>query len=61
MDITITPETVEGVCAGDVFKWNGKRYRIQKRTRSAISVTRYYWFDAASDWIVRRVQAWRQK
>lgn len=64
MDITITPEAVEGVDAGEVFKWNGKKYRIQKKTRSAISVTRHYWFDAAWDeivWTAKRFLIWRQK
>lgn len=62
MGFSVDPEIVRRDDVGDVFiHTDGHRYKVTKKTRTALAVTRHYWFDAAYDWIVCKVQAWRQK
>lgn len=56
MDISITPEAVEGVDVGDVFKWQGKNWKITKKTRTAIAVSRHYWFDTLYERILNKLK-----
>ena len=65
MDFSVDPEIVRRDDVGDVFTHiDGHRYKVTKKTRTAIAVTRYYWFDALYDWLVwsaKRFTIWRQK
>ena len=57
MDFSVDPEIVRRDDVGDVFiNTDGHRYKVTKKTRTALAVTRYYWFDAAYDWIVSKVK-----
>lgn len=46
-------EDVKDYSEGDILKLDGKRYRLLKKTTTAIAARRYYWFDAAIDWLAR--------
>ena len=54
MDLTIPHETVEHVCEGETFKFEGKRYRLERKRSTAVAVTRYYWWDALYDYLTRK-------
>lgn len=47
--MTITAAGLNGLIVGDIIKVEGKNYRIEKKTCTAIAVSRYYWFDALWD------------
>lgn len=45
--LNVTPEVVRRDNVGDIFTHtDGHRYRVTKKTRSAIAVERYYWYHA---------------
>jgi hypothetical protein len=45
----ISQDQIEGVNVGDVFAVEGKNYTLVKKTRTAISIRRYYWYDKLYD------------
>lgn len=55
--LSINPEVIGSYGVGDVFTHNGSRYKILKKTRTAVAVERYYffdaWFDAFHDWAMK--------
>jgi hypothetical protein len=47
---------VEGCQEGDIFRWSdGNKYRLVKKTTTAVAVERYFWFDAVGSWLVRKI------
>ena len=38
-------EEVRNVSPGQIFFTNGKRYKLLKKTTTAIQAVRWYWFD----------------
>lgn len=54
--MTVDPELVRRDQVGDVFKHtDGNRYKVTKKTMTAIAVVRYYWWDAAYDWFTSKI------
>lgn len=39
---------------GQVIELEGRRWRITRKGSTAYAMSRYYWFDAAWDWLVER-------
>lgn len=39
---------------GDIILLGDKRYIIRRKGTTAMSVDRYYWFDAVWDWFTKR-------
>ena len=46
---------VEGQCVGDIIDINGKRFKITKKTNTAIAVERWYWFDKIIAKLLKRI------
>jgi Lhr-like helicase len=46
---SIDPETLVNAIVGDIILVEGKKYRVTKKTRTAVAVERYFWFDALVD------------
>lgn len=38
---------------GDIITVDGKKYKCQKKTSTAVAITRYFWFDALWDRLVK--------
>ena len=36
---------VKGKSVGDIVKIEGKNFKVTKKTRTAVTVERWYWFD----------------
>lgn len=54
--MTVDPELVRRDQVGDIFKHtDGHRYKVTKKTLTAIAVERYYWFDGLYDWLVSKI------
>lgn len=53
--MNFTWEEVKNVQPGDVFTLRGQRYKLNKKTSTAISVTRWYWFNVVLDWLGRKL------
>jgi hypothetical protein len=47
---------VEGKCVGDIIDINGKRFKITKKTNTAIAVERWYWFDKIIAKLLKRIE-----
>lgn len=55
-NLTVSPEIVRRDQVGDVFTHtDGHRYKVTKKTTTAIAVTRHYWFDALFDWLIKKI------
>lgn len=60
--MTIAAEQMRAFIVGDIIQVDGRNYRIDKKTCTAIAVSRYFWFDALYDKIrsmARRVMGAR--
>lgn len=55
MNMNISYDAIKQYVPGDVFQVNGKTYKLLKKTTTAVAVERYYWWDAAADWVWRTV------
>jgi hypothetical protein len=51
--MNVTQADVLGVNEGEVFQIDGKTFRLEKKTSTAIAVRRYFWFDAVCEWLTR--------
>jgi hypothetical protein len=51
--ITCPWEELEGVSVGDLVTLHGKAYRVTRKGTNSAVVSRYYWFDAISDFVAR--------
>jgi len=40
---------------GDIILQDGKKYKIIKKTLTAISVVRYFWWNRLYEWIERKL------
>ena len=49
MTFNINPETLVNAVVGDIILVEGKKYRVTKKTRTAVAAERYFWFDALWD------------
>jgi hypothetical protein len=55
--LNVAYEDVKDIRSGDLFVVNGKRYQLLKKTTTAVSVRRYYWFDELFDRFMRIVDS----
>lgn len=53
--MTYHGEDVRHYCTGEIIKIDGKKYRLMKKTSTAISIERYYWFHAVADWVIDKI------
>ena len=49
MTLNINPLATLSAEVGDLLLLNGKKYKLLKKTRTAVALSRYYWFDALFD------------
>jgi len=49
MTLNINPLATLSAEVGDILLLNGKKYKLLKKTRTAVASSRYYWFDALFD------------
>jgi hypothetical protein len=49
MTFNIDLETFDAALVGDIILVEGKKYRVTKKTRTAVAAERYFWFDALWD------------
>ena len=54
--ISITYEEVEDVLVGEIFVLRGKRYKLLKKTSTAVSIKRWYWFDDFGVWLCKKLK-----
>lgn len=52
--LSFTAAVKNDVEVGDVITVDSKKYKVIKKTTTAVSVTRHYWFDALWDKIIKR-------
>ena len=45
MQISYTPDAFRWAKVGDIVSIDGRRHRLLKKTSTAVSVQRHYWFD----------------
>jgi len=50
LTMTYLPEDLK---VGDIVQVDGKNHKIIKKTTTAVSAERYYWFDRVGDFIGR--------
>ena len=48
-NLSIEYEVVENALIGDIITWHGHKYKLTKKTKTAVAVERYYWFNALID------------
>lgn len=54
--MNIPEEILQGIGVGCVFVYMGRRYKLLKKTTTAVAVIRYYWFDQLFDRIREAIQ-----
>ena len=55
-ELNVSYEEVEDVVVGDIFSIRGKRYKLLKRTTTAISVVRWHWYDDVTVWMQKKLK-----
>jgi hypothetical protein len=48
------PDTFRYAKPGDIVSIDGRRHKLLKKTTTAVSVKRYYWFDALFDKLIKK-------
>lgn len=48
------PDDTVYLKVGDIVRQDGKPYKVTKVTKTALAVTRYYWFDSAFDYLAKK-------
>jgi len=48
-------DDVAGKSVGDTFYVKGKRYKLLKKTTTAVAAKRWYWFDVAIEKLLNKI------
>ena len=53
LSFMVAQHCFDNATVGSIIKSNGRKYKVTKKTTTAMAVERYYWFDALWDKLIK--------